>query len=120
VTRGRIVRGAALFAAAAGVSYGLILNLCHAVFACGCRSWWNGAAEQCNIHEEGVRHCPWCAYGDAGFWLAMALLLAPQAVLSFWPARWSWGIRAAAVLAAFPVAGTAVAAGYGWYAGYWR
>ena len=116
----RVRGGAALFAVSAAVSYAFILNLCHLVFACGCRSWWNGAAEMCNVHREGVRHCPWCSLGDAGFWLAFGLLLAPQGLFSFWPAGLRWRVRAPLVLAMFPLAGSAVAAGYGWYTGYWR
>jgi hypothetical protein len=118
--RRRVAGGAALCLAAAGVSYALILNLCHAVFRCGCRSWWSGAAEMCNVHREGVRHCPWCSVGDAGFWLAFALLLMPQFILAFWPARLHPALRVALVLAMFPLAGSVVAVSYGLSAGYWK
>jgi hypothetical protein len=114
------LRGWLLFTGSAAVSWGLILNLCHAVFACGCRSWWNGAAAHCNIHIAGVKHCPWCSYGETAFLGAMAVILAPQLALSFWPAGWGWGRRVLAVLASFPVAGAAVAAAFGLHAGYWR
>jgi hypothetical protein len=110
----------ALFVGSAAVSWALILNLCHAVFHCGCRSWWSGAAASCNIHTPGVKHCPWCSYSEAAFLGAFAVILAPQLVLSFWPARWSWLTRSLAVLGSFPVAGTAVAVAFGIYAGYWR
>jgi hypothetical protein len=112
--------GFTLFGVSAGISLALILNLCDAVFACGCKSAWNGGAEQCNVHQHGVHHCPWCSVGTEGFWLAMVLLLIPQLVFSFWPAGWAWRVRIPVVLAMFPIAGGLVGLGYGWYLGYWR
>jgi hypothetical protein len=118
--RQRFLRGAVLFTFSAALTYAFILNLCHAVYRCGCRSWWNGAAEMCNVHQPGVRHCPWCSYGDWGGLLSLLLILIPQFTLSFWPASLSLPYRCAAVVGMFPIAGIVVALGYGWYAGYWR
>ena len=118
--RSRWLGGAVLFLASAGLAYALVLNLCAAVFSCGCRSWWTGAAAHCNVHLAGVRHCPWCAYGPAGFRLAMILMLSPQLLLSFWPTRLRWPLRAAIVFGLFPLSGVAVAIGYGVWSGYWR
>jgi hypothetical protein len=116
----RILRGAALFAVSGAVTYAFLLNLCHAIYRCGCRSWWSGADELCNVHQPDARHCPWCSYGDAGAALMLALILAPQFALAFWPAALPMRWRAPLMLALFPVAGALVGLGYGWHAGYWR
>jgi hypothetical protein len=116
----RVARGGVLFLCSAGLTLAFILNLCHMMYQCGCRSWWNGAAEMCNVYQVDVRHCPWCNYGDAGAWMSMVLILVPQFVLSFWPAAMAMKYRIPAVLSMFPVAGSVVALGYGWYAGYWN
>jgi hypothetical protein len=45
-------------AVVAGVT---LLPLCGAMFRCGC-SLGHGAG-QCNMHDAGGPHCPWCAGG---------------------------------------------------------
>jgi len=71
----------------------------------------------CNIHEEGAHHCPWCAHNPA---FAYAAMVVPQALISFWPARYSWKARLAAALAAFPIFGGVAAIIYGSASGYWK
>ena len=71
----------------------------------------------CNIHREGVHHCPWCQHNPAFGYLAM---LVPQALISLWPARYSWKARLAAALAAFPILGGLAAIIYGSASGYWK
>jgi hypothetical protein len=101
------------------VTLAFFINLCAALFACGCRSWWAGAAAHCNIHNAQSRHCPWCAYGMPGSLLALGLILAPQLAVSLWPSDWSWRKRLALALALFPGAGAPVGLVYGWLSGYW-
>ncbi len=108
-----------VFLGASAVTVTFIINLCAAVFRCGCQAWWAGAAEHCNIHRPGSRHCPWCSFGNAGFLLALALILAPQFAVSVWPSDWSWRKRLLAALAVFPVIGCAVGLAFGWFSGYW-
>ena len=71
----------------------------------------------CNIHREGVHHCPWCAHNPA---FAYAAMIVPQALISFWPARCSWRTRLVVALAAFPVFGGIAALIYGTSSGYWK
>jgi hypothetical protein len=109
-----------IFLLSFGVTATFIINLCSSAFGCGCRSWWAGAAQHCNIHTAGVKHCPWCSYGNAGFLCALALILAPQFAISFWPGTPAWKYRLLLSLAAFPVFGALVALVYGLISGYWR
>jgi hypothetical protein len=107
-----------IFLVAAAVTMGLFTNFCDLMFACGCVSAWAGAAAHCNIHQPGVKHCPWCSHGRAGGTLSLGGILLPQAAISFWPGRASWR-RLPLALIAFPVAGAMVAATFGFYSGYW-
>ena len=93
------------------------INFCAMVFQCGCRSLWAGADAMCNIHQPGMRHCPWCAQNPAWAYLAMVI---PQGVISFAPWAISTKTRIAASLAAFPVFGGIAAAVYGLATGYWK
>lgn len=108
---------ALIFLASAAVSSAFFINLCAWVFRCGCSSWWAGAADSCNIHMAGMKHCPWCTHYPA---LAYGLILAPQLAISFWPGTWFWLMRLAAAMVAFPVAGVIAAAVWGYATGYWR
>lgn len=112
-------RGALVFAPAGALTFTFFINLCATIFQCGCQSLWGGAAEHCNIHIADSRHCPWCSYGSNGYLLALGLILAPQAMIAFWPSKWSWKRRGAMALAAFPAAGAVVAVAYGIVSGYW-
>ena len=55
---------ALVFVAAAAVTSVFFINLCAAIFGCGCVSLWSGADAHCNIHLAGSRHCPWCLHGQ--------------------------------------------------------
>ncbi len=43
------------------------LQLCDAIFGCGCRAWWAGAAAQCDVQIAGAPDCPFCAGGELRF-----------------------------------------------------
>jgi hypothetical protein len=119
----RVLRRAGVFAISAFVTCAFIINLCALVYGCGCHSWWNGAADSCNIHDEGAHHCPWCSIGTVGFYSVEAGILAVQALLSFGP--WPRGIscnmalRLLASLAAFPITGLVIGIVLGVRSGYW-
>ena len=106
-----------IFAAAAAVSSVFFINFCAMLFQCGCHSLWAGADAACNIHRAGGRHCPWCAQSPV--WAAVAVF-GSQAAASFWPGEWRWGLRLAAAVAAFPLAGGIAAAIQGYLTGYWN
>jgi hypothetical protein len=109
-----------VFLASATLTTVFFINFCGWIYACGCHSLWAGAALYCNIHTAGVRHCPWCSYGATGYRLALAAVLAPQVIVSFWNARWRFLTRLALAVAAFPLMGALVAGFYGLISGYWR
>jgi hypothetical protein len=113
------VRKIGVFAVAAAVTLALFTSFCNLMFACGCRAAWAGAAEHCNIHQPGVKHCPWCTHGGAGAWLAMGGILISQAIVSFWPGRAAMRKRLLFALALFPAAGAIIAVPFGLYSGYW-
>jgi len=110
-------QGILIFILSATVTSVFFINFCAFVFQCGCHSLWAGAAAMCNIHREGVHHCPWCAHNPA---FAYAAMIVPQALISFWPARCSWKTRLVGALAAFPVFGGIAAIIYGTSSGYWK
>ncbi len=109
-----------VFLAAAAVTSVFLINLCDLIYDCGCRSWWAGAVDHCNIHDPQSRHCPWCSVGEAGFAAIWLGVVAPQAFLSLFPRRWKWPLRLFAALAAFPAAGVLIGLGMGWAMGYWE
>lgn len=100
-----------------GVTSAFFINFCALVFQCGCHSLWAGADATCNIHVEGMHHCPWCASNPA---YAFAAMVIPQGLVSFWSLQWTWWKRLAASLAAFPVFGGIAAVVYGLSNGYWK
>jgi hypothetical protein len=114
------LQSTAIFVAAASVTSLLFLDFCNWIFACGCRSLWAGADAHCNIHHVGAKHCPFCSIGNAGAGAVFIGILIPQAFFSFRPVRWAWHSRFLAALAAFPLAGSAIAFSLGWYMGYWN
>jgi hypothetical protein len=114
------IQGTAIFLVAASVTAVFFIDFCNWIYACGCRSLWAGADAHCNIHQPGARHCPFCAIGVAGGGAVFLAIVAPQAYLSFRPARWAWPFRLLAALAAFPVAGSGIAILLGWRMGYWN
>ena len=74
---------AAIFAISAAVTCIFIIDFCGLIYGCGCRSWWAGAADRCNIHHAAPPHCPWCQLGSTGFVLVLAAILAAQALVTF-------------------------------------
>lgn len=109
-----------VFLLAATVTMTFLINFCHLVFQCGCQSLWNGAAQLCNIHQPGVRPCPWCSSGTVAGLVPYASILLGQAAAAFWPRPWSLGWRLALAMAAFPLLGGLAALAFGWATGYWR
>jgi hypothetical protein len=107
------------FAVSFLVTSAFFINLCAAIFRCGCRALWAGADTACNIHAPHVHHCPWCAHGTTGYTAVMVLLCAPQLAVSLWP-RWGRLTRTLTALALFPAMGLVVALAFGWYDGYWH
>lgn len=118
-TKRIVLERAAIAAASVTVTYVFLINLCGLVFQCGCQSIWAGAADHCNIHQAGVRHCPWCSHGQTGYYAVLALILIPQLVVCCGPGRWNWRLRLAVSLALFPVVGTLIGLVMGWWEGYW-
>ncbi len=112
-------RGWLVFLISGGITSLFIINLCNAIYRCGCRSLWAGASSYCNIHMTGARHCPWCTIGNGGFGMVLTLILGPQLALSLWPRSWPWPARLALAILAFPVVGGLVAVALGWLRGYW-
>ena len=109
----------AVFMAAAGTASGFFINACNVVYQCGCRSWWNGAAEACNIHAAGSRHCPWCLEDGQGGYISFAMVILCQATISFWPGKMAVGARLAGALSAFPVVAGIGGLLFGLLTGYW-
>jgi len=106
-----------IFLLSATVTSVFFINFCALMFQCGCHSLWAGADAMCNVHREGVHHCPWCAHNPAFAYLAM---IVPQGLISFWPSRFSWKARLAGALTAFPAFGAIAAFIYGSASGYWK
>jgi hypothetical protein len=113
------VSGRTIFLVSAALTCAFFINLCDAVFRCGCRSWWAGAAQHCNIHTPGARHCPWCSFGTGGAAVIVGVILGCQLALSLRPRRWPAAVRLTLAVFAFPVVGTALALLSGWLTGYW-
>jgi hypothetical protein len=114
-----LAQGLAVFLATAAVTSMLFIDFCHLVFQCGCRSWWSGAAEACNIHIAGVPHCPWCTSGGFSGYLGYGAILIAQAAISFWPGSLTAVGRVLGSLAAFAVVGGIAALLAGLATGYW-
>lgn len=58
----------------------LMPPVCHLLFSCGCSWLWTTAAAHCNIHNTAPPHCPWCSYGNAGYYLPYAGFIVGQLV----------------------------------------
>jgi hypothetical protein len=110
----------AIFMAAAVVTSALFINFCNLVYQCGCESLWAGAADHCNIHIAGSRHCPWCSIGTAGSVGVWGAIVAAQAAVAFLWRGPGWLLRAAMTILTFPVAGGILALGVGLAKGYWH
>lgn len=114
-----MIRRGAILAIAASLTWAFIINLCAAIYRCGCHSMWSGAAMYCNIHNSGVRHCPWCSVGDTGFAAIAIAIIVVQGIIAFYPNRLSWGMRLIAAVAAFPLTGLLIGVILGLWQGYW-
>jgi hypothetical protein len=111
---------ASIFTAAAIVTSVFFINFCDFVYQCGCESLWSGAADHCNVHDPGARHCPWCSIGTAGSIGVWAIMVAAQAAVVFLWRGLPWAPRALFALLAFPVTGAVLALVVGLAKGYWR
>jgi len=111
----------AIFLVSAVVTSVFFINFCATVFQCGCQSLWGEADRYCNIHARHGKHCPWCVFGYAGYAFVYGSMLVCQAIPAFWAVRWgwSWPVRLAASVAAFPASGLVLAYALGTYTGYW-
>jgi len=109
----------AVFLGAATLTSMLFINFCHLVFQCGCRSWWAGAADHCNIHMAGVPHCPWCTSGGFSGYVSFGAIVVVQALIAFWPGGAGVLGRLSGALLAFPVVGGIGAVVSGLATGYW-
>jgi hypothetical protein len=107
-----------IFAASAVVNFAFIINLCAAIYQCGCTFVWSGGNQHCNIHQPVGRHCPWCAIGNAGFSAVLGIIVVAQALVAF-KLPVNWPARLVAALATFPVVGTVEALIIGFAKGYW-
>lgn len=101
------------------VSGVLFIDVCDAVFGCGCEALWNGAAAACNVHHAAAPHCPWCAHPGWGGAVAFLAVAGMQAAAVFAPAGLGTWTRFALALAALPVVGGSVAWLQGLLFGYW-
>lgn len=111
----------AVFAVSAAVTLVFFIDFCGLLFQCGCRSWWAGAADHCNIHTAGVHHCPWCVMALGWQLATLGAILSSQAASALLlPARWPWYARLAGAVAAFPVSGAALGAVAGICFKYWN
>jgi len=114
------IKQAAVFLVSAAITCAFIINFCALIYRCGCRSFWAGAADECNIHSYKMHHCPWCSIGAGGFAAIVLCIVAVQAGLSFGRHRWGIAARLLSSLIAFPVAGSAIAVALGLWQGYWK
>jgi hypothetical protein len=39
---------------------------CDMLHRCGCRPFWNGGGEACDVHGSRGPHCPWCEHWPLG------------------------------------------------------
>lgn len=112
-------RLALLSAAVIALSSVFFIDLCGAVFACGCRSLWAGASALCNVHAATPPHCPWCAHPGWGGAVAFLAISAAQVAAICLPHRLTLPARVLLAATAMPVVGGAVGWLQGWLFGYW-
>ena len=109
----------AVFVFCVALTGATLIDFCNAVYACGCKSFWSGADEHCNIHHATGKHCPFCTHGGIGFVFTALLIFSAQAWISFRAPKWTWWQRLGGGLAAYPVLGGLGAALVGLSQGYW-
>ena len=107
-----------LLAVVGAATYVFRINLCNAIFGCGCQSLWGNAGAFCNVHTPCMAHCPWCSHGWWGHNIPTGAILVTQAAIFFVPSRLSVPKRILFSIAAFFVVGIAVALLFGLYSGY--
>ena len=112
-------RLATLSAAVVALSLIFFIDLCGALFACGCRSLWAGASALCNVHAATPPHCPWCAHPATVGAVAFLAITAAQVAAIFLPRGLTLPSRVLLAAAAMPVVGGAVGWLQGWLFGYW-
>lgn len=106
--------------AAASVTCLFYMDLCSAIYRCGCDHVWGAREAHCSIHNASGKHCPWCSFGQAGYGILFGVVVLAQLLLGVFPRHWNWGKRLATALAAFPVLGGVEGASLGWITGYWN
>ena len=104
---------------AAIVTTVFFLDFCNLMFACGCRSWWNGADADCNIHHPGPRHCPWCSLGFVGSSAVWFAIVGAQAFFALRASGSGWPMRVLLTFLPFPALGSLAAVAAGLAVGYW-
>ena len=119
IVRHILLAKAAIFLVAAGVTSVLFINGCDLLFDCGCRSWWNGAADSCNVHNSRPPHCPFCLVDGIGGYASFALIVCVQGLVTFRPSGLALWKRAASAFLAFPVVGGFCGLVLGWITRYW-
>jgi hypothetical protein len=102
----------AVFVLLGTITWVFYIDLCNLFFRCGCRSLWAGAAELCNIHQKGMKHCPVCMLPTPEYLTFIALILSTQGYF-IRREKWLWAILA------FPVVAGIEALALGLYRGYW-
>lgn len=117
---GYVAASLAIFLVAATITSLFLINLCATIFQCGCQSLWAAAAAHCNIHNPTGRHCPWCSFGETGYYLIYGVMIGAQGVTSFLPPGWGWPRRLVSSVLAFPLVGAIEAVVLGWATGYWN
>lgn len=92
---------------------------CDWIYDCGCRAWWNGAAEHCNIHNAEGPRCPWCVQGGIGGYASFTLIVLGQIAVCFSRREMSLKRRFFFALLTLPILGSLSALVLGWFTGYW-
>ena len=114
------IGGVSVLLAGAAISTIGFIDLCNMVFGCGCRSLWDGAAQDCNIHLSVGRHCPWCENPSSAGGVAFAAVMLTQSVVSFWPMNLGLWVRLTIAIAALPIVGGTIGLLQGLLSGYWN
>lgn len=70
---------------------------CDMLHRCGCRPFWSGGGEACDVHGSRGPHCPWCEHWPLG---GLALLGVGAGQLLVFRARLRAGAAPAAAAAA--------------------
>lgn len=110
-----------VFLSAAILTSVFFLNLCDAIFDCGCRSAWAGADAHCNYRNAGAGHhrCPWCQMGLVGGVALWGCIVFTQWWVSGITAKYGVISMTAMTLLAFPLTGGFLGLAAGWLFGYW-